>query len=1152
MRRVCLLLLFAMHVHLGYAQILQKTISLSLDHQPLSVILTEAGKQAGCKISFPADEVAAWKDMSIHCTNKSLGDALGQLLQETNLACKALPNAVAVFRKPAPANRQQEPAVQLKGVVKNDQGTPLPYVTVAVGTTGMMTTNSGAYFLANVAAKATVRISCVGYEPRTFVAADLAAMSEVVLKFGRHSLGVVEVSTAYQRIRPEQSTGSIAAITTKDYESRISTDFLSGIQNKLPGVLINKDIKFEDNALFQIRGLSTISANKQPLIVVDGYPTELTLDAINPNEIKSVTVLKDAASATIYGVRASNGVIIIERKQAEIGRTKFAFRSTLGITPKENYSTYRLAPGDVPLRYQRDFNKDGDDLPVDWSYYVNSYRNYQPGYDILLDKKAGNITQAQLEDRYAQLASYNNAADYSRLFLRSAVNQQYDLNISGGTQQATYYVSANYTGNRYTQKNNNDNRFLLSARANYRFNKRLSLELTTDYLETKGQVAPVPDFMSLYPYERFQDASGKPAAIFGGSFMNPAFNDTLIKKGLYDNMNYPLVNMNEVKDRNRTVNNKVIANFNYRIGHGFSLRFGGIYENSRSDLKHYASEKSTEARQYVNQYAEQTATGILFNVPKGGYINQNNLNSMSYTLRAQLDYNKIIHDQHSLNLILGAETRKVVSESSISSTFGYNDQTLLQSPVDYNKILTSSWISAFAAANPMLSFNKLFGKTYQDDRYVSGYFNGIYTFRGKYSLSGSLRIDQSNLFGTDPRYRYKPLWSAGGAWNLDQEAFMQGLTWLDALKLRVAYGINGNTSKASIPLIVAQYVNNLRTSPVSTALNMLSMENAALRWEQTDNLNAGLDFRVIGRVYGSLDYYQRKSTDLLADAQLDPTKGASSAKLNAASIRNQGVELNLHADWISRRRFNWNTGIALAHNTNKVLSLYINNQKASTSYLGSNGNYVVGYPAGGIFSYRYAGLDTAGLPLMYNAAGKIKTPGFSAADEGFSDLVYNGAGIPTITAGISNRIDIGNFYVYCMVDYYGGFSTRTPPPSPSASRPLAGSESYFRQKGDETATDVMGLYPYWLMNLYHTYVYNYADRWVVNGAYLVLRDVTVSYNFRNTPAIRRMGFTNFEVKLQASNIATIGFNKFNYSLATGSFARRHLVPTYTIGVFTNF
>ncbi|WP_160714939.1 SusC/RagA family TonB-linked outer membrane protein [Chitinophaga solisilvae] len=1149
MRRVCLLLLLAMHVLISHAQHLQKIISLSAQNRPLAELLTEAGKQAGCKISFPVQEVNEWKEVSIHAVSKPLGEVIRQMLDNTGLDYKTVAGTIVVFKKTSPL-LQSGPVVHLQGIVRNENGLPLPYVTVQVNSSGIITNNTGAYTLRNVPVKAMVRISCVGYDPVSVTADELSGMKEVVLRAGRHNLGVVEVSTAYQRIRPEQSTGAIAAITTKEYESRISTDFLSGIQNKLPGVLINNDLKFENNALFQIRGLSTISANKQPLIVVDGYPTELSLDAINPNEIKSVTVLKDAAAATIYGVRASNGVIIIERKQAEIGRTRFALRTTMGITGKENYSTYRLGVNNAKLNYLRDSYKDGADIPVDWDYYKNRYSIYQPGYEILLDKKAGLITQDQLEQRFAAMGAYDNAADYSRLFLRNAFTQQYDMNISGGTERATYYVSANYTGNRAAKINNSNNRFLLSGRGTYRFNKRLSLELTTDYLETSGKVAPVPDFMNVYGYERFRDNNGNPAAIFQGSGMNPVFNDSIKKLGLYDNLAYPLIDVNEISDLNKSVNNKIIANFSYQIGHGFSLRFGGIYENSRNDLKHYASERSSEARQYVNQYAEQGPTGIIFNIPMGGYINQTGINTLSYTLRAQLDYNKVISNQHSFNFILGAENRKVTTESSSSATFGYNDQTLLQLPVNYGRIFTGYWVSPFAGGNPRLSYERLFNKGFTDDRFVSGYFNGVYAFRGKYSVSGSVRIDQSNLFGTDPKYRYKPLWSMGAAWNIDQEKFLHNVRWIDALKLRAAYGFNGNTSKASIPQIVAKYASNLRTSPASTSLDLASMENAALRWEQTQNLNAGLDFRFVGRIYGSLDYYLRQSKDLLASSQIDPTKGASSAVLNAASIRNDGVELNLHADWISRRGFNWNTGLAISRNINKVQALYVNNKQFSYNFLSNN--YVVGYPVGAMFSYRYAGLDTTGLPLMYDVNGKIKRPGYGVLDEGFNDLVYNGNSIPAITAGLSNRVDIGNFYVYCMIDYYGGFKTRVPSPSVYATRPLEGSENYFRKPGDEKTTDVMGLYPYAIYNNYHTYVYNYADKYVVNGAYFVLRDVTVSYDFRKVKKIRQMGFSSFELKLQASNLLTVGLNKYNYSVATGSFARRKLVPTFTIGLFTNF
>lgn len=1146
---------------------LSQTVNLNTKDTPLEKVFEEVRKQTGFLFLYPDNALSGCKTVTIRAENMPLLRFLDELFKNQPLECIVASKTINVFRKDLEERRTNITLSHVPGfpeIPANDPikikvldslGRPLAGASVMVKhTRGTGVTSADGIFISPLKVGDVIIVSYIGYETRqvTITASAVASGSlSVNLQPAETKLDEVTVlTTAYQRIRPEQSTGSIATIGTKEFESRISTDFISGLRNKLPGVLINTDMQFENNSLFQIRGLSTISANKQPLIVVDGYPTELSLDAINPNEIKSVTVLKDAAAATIYGVRASNGVIIIERKQAEVGKPRFTFRSTLSITPKENYSTYRQAPSSAKINFLRDYYKDGEDMPVGWDYYRTRYYSYQPGYEILLDKDAGLIDQKELEQRFAKLGSYDNASDYGRLFLRNALNQQFDLNMSGGTDKATYYISANYLRNRFSKMNNSDGRFLISARSNFKLSNRLSLELTTDYLDGKQKLAPVPDFQNIYSYERFQDADGKPLPIFNGSRINPVYNDTIIRKGLYDNMYYPLVDMNEVSNFNRNVNNKFIANFNYKLGKGFNLRFGGIYENSKNELKHYASEKSSEARQYVNRYAEQTPTGMVYNIPRGGYVNQKSISTYNYTLRAQLDYNKTFKSLHTVNMILGAEMRKVTSESSTSSTFGYSDQTLLQQPVDYNKILTGTWISQFAGDNPGLTFSKLFEKTYADDRYMSGYFNGIYTFAGKYSFSSSLRIDQSNLFGTDPKYRYKPLWSVGAAWNIHREEFMQQQDIFSTLKLRLAYGINGNTSKSSIPQIVANYANNLRTSPVSTALELFSLENAGLRWEETRNLNAGFDFQIGKHISGNLDYYKRESMELLAASQIDPTRGASSAVVNAASIRNHGIELALHADWISNKRFNWNTGLVVSKNINKVTNLYLNNKQVSYSYLSNN--YVTGYAVGSMFSYRYAGLDTNGLPLMYDKNGKIKSPGFGTLDEGFDDLVYNGNGIPSITMGLSNRIDIGNFYVYAMVDFYGGFKTRIPSTSVNATRPQQGAENYFKQKGDEATTSVMGLYPYWLINSYHSYVYTYQDRSVVNGAYFVLRDITVSYNFRKMKAIQQAGFSNFELKLQATNIGTVALNSEHYSIATGSYLRRKLVPTYTIGLFTNF
>jgi hypothetical protein len=163
---------------------------------------------------------------------------------------------------------------------------------------------------------------------------------------------------------------------------------------------------------------------------------------------------------------------------------------------------------------------------------------------------------------------------------------------------------------------------------------------------------------------------------------------------------------------------------------------------------------------------------------------------------------------------------------------------------------------------------------------------------------------------------------------------------------------------------------------------------------------------------------------------------------------------------------------------------------------------------------------------------------------------YMGSSIPTINVGLSNRVDIGNFYIYCMVNYYGGFKVIVPRPNPSVVRPLKGAGSYWKNPGDEETTDVMGLIGYTYAN--SNYAYNYADKYVVNGDYVTLGDLTLSYSFDHTPFIKKAGFSHFEVKMQASNLWTVGLNKYNYSAATGSYAKSYVTPTYTLGIFTNF
>lgn len=1048
-------------------------------------------------------------------------------------------------------------------VVDAETGQPLPGATVVVKEERNFTVAGaeGAFYLINVQENATIVFRYTGYKAKEVKAAKDLGLVRMEAEVGKLNEVGVTVNTGYQRIKPEQSTGAVSQLGTKEFESRVSTDFLSGLVNKLPGLMINNDVQFSSsingatskNNLFNVRGISTITGNQNPLIVVDGYPTELTLSMINPNEIESVTVLKDAAASTVYGVRASNGVIIIQRKQAVAGKPRFNFRSTFGLTPKDNYSRYRWDPNPVAsnIAYNQDAYKNS--ITIDTWSALNSGANLinNPIYNVLAQQAGNIVTPSQAASKYNEMLGYDNMKDYSRLFLRTAATQTYNLNVSGGSAGALYYITANYTGNRSQQINNNNGQLMLSGRTTLSLSKRLSLELITDYLESRSNNAPVPALSSLYAFERLQDSNGLPLPVSSGSVINPYFNNTIVSQGYQDHLAYPLRDVEEISDKSKNTNNRVTANFRYKLDNGFNFSFGGIYESSQTALRHYASDKSSQARQYVNSYMQVNAPGsFTYNIPIGGYLQQQSFGTTSYTVRGQLNYDKTLGKDHSINGIIGTEIRDVSDQSSSAAYFGYNDETLLQQPVNYSAIANGAG-SPRVPKTPLI-YSSLFGQQYADNRYVSGFSNIVYSFRNTYSLTASARIDQSNLFGTNPKYKYKPLWSVGAAWNIDREEFMKDLTWLTKLKLRVAQGTNGNVAKMSLPRVIARAILNEYTVPFSAALTRASFANSTLRWEQTKNFNTGIDFSLFQRVNGSIDYYTKKSTDLLSTGRINPSLG-STAYINTASIRNNGIELNLHADWITKPDFNWNTGLIVARNTSKVLEVYQNLEYSPISL--NDAGYLVGQPLGSLFAYRSAGLDHTGLPQVQDENGKVyplsTTDISTLLRSANSGVIRNmGTSIPTVNAGLSNRIDIGRFYFYCMINYYGGFKVLVPRSNPNSLRPLEGTANYWKNPGEEATTDVMSLGGFASNNA--NLVYNYSDKYVVNGDYLALGDVTASYNFGNIPALTKAGFTQFEVKLQASNLYTVGLNKFNYSMATGSYQKSYLTPTYTIALFTNF
>lgn len=1135
----------------AYGMADSQTVTLKFEKASIKSIFKEINKQTGYEFLFSSQMIEKSTPVTATLNKSTIDQALEICLKDQPFDYTIEGKTIVII----PQAKKQ--SVIVKGKVADIKDVPLFGANIVIkGTQKGTVADITGKFQIEAPINSTLTFSFLGFISKEVIVTKdeeiIVILQEANIEINEASL----VSTGYQKINPEQSTGSLASITAKEFDTRVNTtNFLQGIQNKIPGLLINNDVTFEENSLFQIRGISTIHGDRKPLIVIDGFPTELSLDMINPNEIETITVLKDAAAATIYGARSSNGVIIIDRKKAKIGRPNLNFRSTLSFTPKENYSRYRWDENGTSIITEWDkINPQTLISPNSWDLIQTasgSAHNLNPSHSIIAQWMTPNnpISIEERDRQLAALATYNNTEDYSRLFLRTSTLQTYNLDISGGNESARYYFTINYSDNALNKVKHNNNQFSFSGRTSLQLSPKFWVELTNDFLISESSSVPIPDIKDLFPYERFEDASGTPVATYYGSKAHLRYNKYMTDLGLLDNLYYPLLEMELVNDKVRTVSNRFTANLRYKINNNLNISLGGIYETSSTETKHLAHQNSAESRQMINYYTTGTIGKLVNNIPVGGNLRQNSANKDGFTVRAQLNYNKDFSGDHALNFIFGGELREIVDKSKMSSYFGYDDLTLFVLPVDFKTL--EGFQPVYGKSNGQLNYSSLYNQKYYNNRFVSGYSNLVYSYKKRYSITGSIRIDQSNLFGTNPKYKYKPLWSLGAAWNIHKEDFMEKVNFVTTMKLRTAYGFNGNVAKNALPEVIAQNgLNSITPNEVTKMLLLYSYANNGLRWEQTQNFNIGLDMTLFDKVDVSLDYYIKKSTDILANTQIDATKGGSSALMNRASILNKGFEVDFNSDWITRKKFNFNTGLVFSLNSSEVLEIYntvLDDKAISRTYLaGRDADYLKGYSVGAIFALRNAGVDSEGYPLVYDAEGNAKR--YFTADKGLKELDYMGSSIPVYSAGFNTRVDVGNFYVYCMLHLYGGFKTRVPAAKPYDKRPLEGAGNYWKKAGDES---VEGILPS-PSSLNNSVYLTYTDKYTVNGTYMTLGDITASYNFRNTKLLEKTNISNLELRAQASNVYTIGFNKFNFSKATKFYEKKYLTPTYTLGLYVSF
>lgn len=1125
-------------------------VNLEMREVSLAQVLWELEKKTDIVFFYSVEDVLNIKGLNVKYKGTALNEVLDALLKNTSLGYEMKHDAVVIRQKGNVV--LQAPQVNkrtLKGMVKDQKGETLPGVSVLVkGTTsGVATDINGAFELKVDDRPGVVLVfSFVGMksqERKVEGKDDLV----VVLQPSAESLEEVIV-TGYQTLSKERATGSFSVVTPKEIENKLQTNIMDRLEGQVAGLVQYKGAT-------TIRGISTVYGNTAPLYVVDGMPYEGDIQAINPSEIQNVTILKDATAASIYGARAANGVIVITTKGGQEGKTTVSYSGSVAFQSLPDVDYLKLMNSGELIDLKRDlFN----DYHAKYSA-LNKRASIDEITQLFYDQEQGSITETELQQKLDVYRNQDRRKQVEDELLRVALTHQHNLSLSGGNEKYKYLASINYLGSNPYNKAQNSDRFGFNVKNNIRFFKWLTADLgiTGSFTTSKGNngISGVSLLTSDPSYMMLKDADGTSAVWRNGRSDYEL--DRLQSKGLYDLTYRPLDELKKQRYENKSSYYKTQVGLKFDLMEGLNVNLLYQTENSTYRNVQLTSGDSWKVRDMVINAAQvDPKTGaITYNVPEGNQINERRGDSHSYTMRAQANFNRTFSEKHNIVALLGAERRLVKGTWSNAFRMGYDENTLGYKPADIKELGTG--LKGTESLSGTYSWqdkneNK-FSET--EDRYVAFYGNASYTYDARYALTGSIRVDQSNLFGTDPKYQWKPLWSVGGSWFMSQEDFMKDVDWLDRLALRLTYGINGNVSKVSGPFMTIQdmgysdwkqgFSSSVKTPP-----------NPQLRWEKTAVTNFGVDFSVLkGRLGGSFDYYNRKSTDLLGDLKVDITTGWTSVKLNYGSMKNSGLEFSVNSVNLQGKDFTWRTTVNFSYNKNKIIEL-TNKTQTAWNYVSENINSK-DKPMYGLYSYRWAGLNTEnGDPQVYDKNGKVVD-----ALNDTEALVYSGTTRPPYSGSMTNILSYKGVGLSFMFIYNGGHVMRdavaTYLGATVGANIYRGSLDYWKKPGDEK---IAGMAPRAnrLATKEKQQLWYAADIHIKRADYIKLRDITLSYDIPKS-ALNKLYVKSVSIRAQAQNIwwwaaNDSGIDPESYTASTYGRGARTLpeAPTYTLGLSVNF
>ncbi|NML38979.1 SusC/RagA family TonB-linked outer membrane protein [Chitinophaga sp. G-6-1-13] len=1114
-----LLLAFCLQVS---ARVYSQKVTLTERNASVQQLFSTIRQQTGYLFLYSNETLKNTHAVSAQMTDVPLKEALDHITSNQPITYSIEENNTILI-KPKPVVAAAPVLQRINGTVRDEKGLPLIGVTVKIkGTNGGTISNEqGAWYIQAADDATTLVFSFIGYsnheEPingRTVI--------NVVLRQQDKSMSEIVV-TGYQKVERRSLTSSITSLKTENLKTINQPNIDKLLQGQVPGMVV-MSTSGAPGAMPQIRirGTSTLSGNTQPLWVVDGIilddPINASVDdimtnrnliasgigGINVEDIESINVLKDAAATAIYGTKAANGVIVLTSKKGTAGKTRINFSSfaTVGMRPKieDAYMMNSKERTGVNLEMMR------RGVLTATSPRAGDYGTATDFERALIDVHDHKMSWADFEKRVNQLEQVN--TNWFEYLFRNSFTHRQNLNISGGNEKTTFYLSGSYMDEQATALQTGMKTYTGSVKVYTKLHPTLRVGGMLDLNRRDNSSFFATDSRE-NPFEW---------AIYTTRAQN-AYDE----KGQYNYLYYNGIKYNFLENRD----------YGWRNSQNFSIRgtvdiewkpinsliFGSLFSFTNQNTTD--EDVSTENSYFVKS-RQRDVTNIVNSVAvplwkEGGYRKGRNNNNKSLTLRNQVSFMPVLNANHRFDVMAGQEIRTSKYEDEMTEIYGYvHDRGRQQMPqFDLMKQMGRPYWSESLNQSAAVSY---FGTT-------------GYTYKNRYTVSFNARTDGSNRFGLRTNQLFQPLWAVGANYQMKEEDFFANKDWLSYLTLRASYGSQGNVASQAYSDLVAT-IGKPDLANTDNYLVIDAPRNPNLKWEKNYTANVALEIGLWKRrVMATVEWYHKKGVDLLGSKRVSQVSGFSTLQVNWASMKNTGLEFSLSTINIDTKDFRWSTNINAGYNKNEVLDVYsLPSVDGLTNAQRSNyaASAVVGKPVNGLWSYRYAGLNKDGRATFYTAK-----PGETVLNgmRNINGLVYSGSTMPTVQGGFTNTFSykrftlsalfIGSFGNVIRLRNIGSNNTFV---FPETTQNMSSEwVNRWQKPGDELNTNipklesdnsVPGLAD---ASPYNAVMYNNSDLRTVKGDFVRLQNLSLSYDLYNA-RLRKSGIQNMRFMIQGNNL----------------------------------